>query len=442
MSPAPYDLGGAEPAGGKPTVVQTTPAVRLSPSEQTRRRQLAVTKRRATTLLAAVSVIFLAATIWGNSSSWVGYVQATAAASMVGGLADWFAVTALFRRPLGLPIPHTAIVVERKDQFAATLGEFIQDSFLTPELILGRVRSADVVNRLADWLCQADNASRAAAELADAIVAAAKLARDEDVHRTLEGFLRQGVESLPLAPLAGQALRFVLRDGRADELLDRAFREVKEYLEEHREELRSLLTKRSRWWLPGAVDHKLFDRVIDGACAVLGEMADDHDHAVRQQLNDRLAQLAGDLETSPALLARGEQLKHDFLARPEVQKWVAALWSDIKRHLEAQASNPTSVLRHRLTGAIVGIGGRLHEDPTLANKVRDAVESVVCYVAEHFNSSIAGLVSNTVSRWDAEETASRLELLLGPDLQFVRINGTVVGAGAGLLLHVVSRVLA
>jgi len=421
--------------------VQTTPAVRLSPSEQTRRRQLAVTKRRATALLAAVSVVFVAATIWGNSSPWAGYVQATAAASMVGGLADWFAVTALFRRPLGLPIPHTAIVVERKDQFAATLGEFIQESFLTPELILGRVRAADVVNRLADWLCQAENASRAAAELADAVVAAAKLLRDDDVHRTIEGLLRQGVETVPLAPLAGRALRFVMRDGRGDELLDRAFGEVKGYLEEHREDLRQLLTKRSRWWLPGAVDHKLFDRVIDGACSVLGEMAEDHDHEVRQQLNARLAQLAEDLERSPALRARGEQLKHDFLARPEVQKWVAALWVDIKRHLEAQAASPTSVLRDRLSHAIMATGRRLREDPTLANKVHDIVESVVCYVAEHFNSAIAGLVSNTVSRWDAEETALRLELLLGPDLQFVRINGTVVGAGAGLLLHLVSRVI-
>lgn len=421
--------------------MQTTPAVRLSLSEQTRRRQLAITKRRATALLAAVTVIFAVATIWGNSSSWVGYVQATAAASMVGGLADWFAVTALFRHPLGLPIPHTAIVVERKDQFAATLGEFIQESFLTPELILGRVRATDLVSRSADWLCEEASASRAAAELADAIVAAANLLRDDDVHRTIEGFLRQGVEAVPLAPLAGQALRFVIRDGRGDELVDRALGELKDYLEEHREDLRQLLTKRSRWWLPGAVDHKLFDRVIDGACSVLGEMADDHDHDMRQRFTARLAQLADDLESSPALRARGEQLKHDFLARPEVQKWVAALWVDIKRLLETQASNPTSELRRRLTEAIMGIGRRLHDDPTLANKVHGVIETVVVYVAEHFNSSIAGLVSNTVSRWDAEETALRLELLLGPDLQFVRINGTVVGAGAGLLLHIASRLI-
>jgi uncharacterized membrane-anchored protein YjiN (DUF445 family) len=223
--------------------------------------------------------------------------------------------------------------------------------------------------------------------------------------------------------------------------MDRGLEELSRYLEEHREDLRRQLTKKSRWWLPGAVDHKLFDRVVDGVASVLGEMAGDRDHDLRQQLNARILQLAEDLSTSPVLLRRGEQLKQEFLARPEVQRWVATLWVDVRRHLELQASNPTSELRQRLTETIVGLGQRLESDATLAARVEEVMESAVSYVASHFNSSIAGLVSNTVARWDTAETASRLELLLGPDLQFVRINGTVVGAGAGLLLHVVSRVL-
>ncbi len=360
---------------------------------------------------------------------------------MVGGLADWFAVTALFRHPLGLPIPHTAIVVERKDQFAATLGEFIQESFLTPDLIVGRVRAADPVSRLAEWLSDPGNASRAAAEVADAVVAVANVLRDDEAHETIEAWVRQGVAAVPLAPLAGKALRFATRDGRADELLDRVLEEGAEYLDSHREDLRKHLTKRSRWWLPGSVDHRLFDRVIDGVRSVLQEMADDHDHELRRQFKVRLAHLADDLETDQALRDRGEKLKHDFLARPEVDQWVAGFWADVKRHLEGQAADPASGLRQRLTEMIMRIGQRLHEDPALATKAGDVLESVVCYVAEHFNRSIAGLVSNTVSRWDAEETASRLELLLGPDLQYVRINGTVVGAGAGLLLHALSRLI-
>lgn len=409
--------------------------------EQVRRRQLVVTRRRATALLGAVSVVFVAATIWGNASSWVGYVQATAAASMVGGLADWFAVTALFRHPLGLPIPHTAIIVERKDQFAATLGEFIRESFLTPDLIVGRIRSADPVARLAEWLSDPDNAARAAVEAADAVVAVADLLRDDEAHETIEAWVRQGVESVPLAPVAGRALRFAGSGGRADELLDRVLLAAGRYIDEHREDLRRHLGKRSRWWLPGAVDHRLFDRAIDGVRSVLEEVAADHDHDLRRQFTTRLAQLADDLETDPALLERGEKVKHDVLARPEVEQWVAGLWAEAKRHLEDQAADPGSGLRQRLAEVALGIGRRLQEDASLAAKAGDVLESLVRYVAEHFNGSIAGLVSNTVSRWDAEETASRLELLLGPDLQYVRINGTVVGAGAGLVLHVVSRLL-
>ena len=273
-------------------------------------------------------------------------------------------------------------------------------------------------------------------------MAAANLLREEDMHRTIEDFVRKRIENVPVAPLAGQALRFVVRDGRADDLVDRALEELSRYLEEHREDLRRQLTKKSRWWLPGAVDHKLFDRVVDGVASVLAEMARGPDHELRQQLNARLLQLAEELTTSPVLLRRGEQLKQEFLARPEVQRWVATVWVDVRRHLELQASNPTSELRQRLTETIVGLGKRLQSDATLAARLEEVMASAVSYVASHFNSSIAGLVSNTVARWDAAETASRLELLLGPDLQFVRINGTVVGAGAGLLLHVVSRALA
>ena len=410
-------------------------------SEQERRRQLASAKRRATSLLAAVSVVFVVVAVWGGNSTWAEYVQATAAASMVGGLADWFAVVALFRHPLGIPIPHTAIVVERKDQFAATLGDFIQESFLTPDAIVGRVRGAGVVGRLADWLAEPANADRVAAEVADAVVAVADLLRDDDVHRAIEGVVRNRVESVPLAPLAGQALRFATRDGRHDEVLDRALGSIRRYIEDHRAELRGRLGKKSRWWVPGVVDNKLFERVLDGFCGMLAEMEGDHRHDLRRDLDLRLARLATALETSPELRERGERIKRDLLDQPELQRWVAEVWADAKDHLRAEAEDPASKLRVRLAGAIVAGGRKLQADPALAARAEGLLESLVTYVVEHFRGEIAGLVGTTIARWDAEETASRLELLLGPDLQYVRINGTVVGAAAGLLLHAVADLL-
>ena len=417
------------------------PDLPLLRPDEARRRQLAVSKRRATSLLAAVTVLFVVTTIWGGGSTWVSYLQATAAASMVGGLADWFAVTALFRHPLGLPIPHTAIVVERKDQFGATLGEFIQESFLTPDAVVARLRGAGVVGRLADWLAEPANASRVAEEVADGVVALADLLKDDDVHRAIEGVVRNRLEATPLAPLAGQALRFVTREGRHEEVLDRILVGLRHYIEDHREDLRRRLGKKSKWWIPGAVDNKIFDRVLDGFCSALSDMEGDRNHELRRELDARLDKLATELETSPVLRDRGEQLKRDLLEQPELQRWVAELWADVKNHLRAEAAAPDSKLRRQVAEGIVGLGRRLQSDAILAARAEAALEALVSYVVARFKGEIANLVSSTIARWDAEETASRLELLLGPDLQYVRINGTVVGGAAGLLLHAVSDVL-
>ena len=410
-------------------------------SEQSRRRHLAVTKRRATGLLAVVTLVFLVTALWGGDATWVGYLEATAAASMVGGLADWFAVTALFRHPLGLPIPHTAIVVERKDQFGATLAAFMRESFLTKEVLVERVRGAGIVGRLGGWMSKEENAARIAAEVADAAVAGADLLRDDDVHRVIEDLVRERVETVPLAPLAGRALRFFTQDGRHDEVLDAAFGGLDRYVSAHAHELRSQLGARSPWWLPGAVEDRIFDRLLDGARTVLQEMAADRNHDLRRQFDARLHLLAAELETSVDLCERGERLKHDLMSQPQVREWVASLWADAKIQLRTQACDPESQLCRELVGGIVAGGRRLQDDPALAATVQTAVERAVGYLADHFDGDIAAFISGTIARWDAEETASRLELLLGPDLQYVRINGTVVGAVAGLALHAVSAAL-
>ena len=400
-----------------------------------------MTKRRATALLALVSCVFVVATVWGGDAPWVGYVEATAAASMVGGLADWFAVTALFRRPLGLPIPHTAIVVERKDQFASTLAEFIRESFLDRDLLVERVRAAGVAARLGAWLAREDNAARVASEIADAAVAGADLLRDDDVHGALETIVRERVDAVPLAPLAGRALRFFTQDGRHDEVLDALLVGLDRYLGAHGQELRRQLGQRSPWWLPGAVEDRIFDRLLDGARAVLQDMAADRGHALRRQFDARLRLMAAQLETSVDLLERGERLKHEALSQPQVREWVASLWADAKAQLRAEACDPGSQLRERLVAAVMAGGRRLEEDPELAATVQSALERAVAYLADHFEDDVVAFVSGTIARWDAAETATRLELLLGPDLQYVRISGTVVGAAAGLLLHAVSTAL-
>ena len=408
-------------------------------ADQDRRRLLTQGRRRATGLLVAVAAVYVALQLWDGDGTAAGYLEATAAAGLVGGLADWFAVTALFRRPLRLPIPHTAIIVERKDAFGQTLGDFVQTSFLTPDIIAERVRAAAVVPRIAGWLSEPDNAARLARHVADAAVTAADLLRDDEVHGALEEAARRRIEATPLAPLAGRALDVMTRDGRHHELLDVVLRAADRFLAENRDSLRARFGAESPWWLPGAAEDRIFERLLDGARTVLGEVARNPDHELRADVDARVRRLAADLQTSPALRERGEQLKHELLAQPELRAWVAQVWADIKAGLRSQAADPDSELRRRLAVAIAELGRRLVDDPALAGRVEKGLETAVRYVADQFSDEIGTMVSGTVARWDARETADRLELLLGPDLQFIRINGTVVGGLAGLAIHAIGQ---
>jgi uncharacterized membrane-anchored protein YjiN (DUF445 family) len=438
---SPGSTGAIVPPGGDGSASTGGPLLPSVRSIEERRRRLATMKRRATALLAAVTVVFVVITRWGPHTTWAGYVQAAAEAAMVGALADWFAVTALFRHPLGLKIPHTAVVVERKDQFAATLGEFIQESFLTPEAMVGRLRRAELVPRLSRWLREPEHARRVAAEVLDGAVQVSDLVRDEDVNKAIEKLVHERVESITLAPMAGRALELAIRDGRHHQVLEAGLRELDVYLDSHRDELRERLNKRSPWWLPGAAEDRIFERLIEGARTVIAEMLDDPQHSLRRRFDVRLDQLVVDLETSPEYLERGEKLKREVLTHPQVDEWIASFWPDAKARLRLEAENPDGLYQARTAAVVISIGERLRDDPALAAKIDEMAELAVVYLVERFRGEIVEVVTETISRWDATETAERLELLLGPDLQFIRINGTVVGALAGLALHALAQLL-
>ncbi|MDE3203962.1 MAG: DUF445 domain-containing protein [Acidobacteriota bacterium] len=412
----------------------------LSPAEQRRARQLVVTRRRATGLLVAVAVVFALSTALAHDARWLLWVQATAVASLVGGLADWFAVTALFRRPLGLPIPHTAIVVERKDRFAETLGSFVQESFLTPDAIGARLRASRALPRAAAWLADEGHAEMLSGRATEGLIALMDLIRDSDVHDLLDGVVRRRIEETPLAPLGGRVLERVTRDGRHEPLLDAALDAASRYISAHGEEMHGRLGARSPWWLPGSVSNRVVHRLIDRSRSVLAEMAADRGHPLRVHLSDSLVTLAANLQSDPRLHDRGEQLKAELLSQPTIRELTATLWSEVKGELRAQSTQPGSELRQRLAAVISQAGRRVATDPTLAAAVESAADAALKAGLTSFDEELVGLVTGTIARWNARDTADRLELLLGPDLQYIRINGTVVGALAGLVLHAVSSI--
>ena len=428
-----------EPAATMPA--SPAPALERE-STELRTRRLAAARRRASALLAAVTALFVAVTVAGAHGTLLGYVQAGAEASMVGGVADWFAVTALFRRPLGLPIPHTALIVERKDQFAVTLGQFVQENFLNADVLAERIRSARLVSRLAAWLADRANAARFAGHAADLVVTVAEALRDEDVQRVLTAELTRAIDAVEVAPLAGRALRVVIAGGHHTELFNTIVLGADRYLADHSEELRELFEAESPRWVPDAVYRRVFERLYNRLRQRLVAMAADPDDETRHQFEKWLAGLPDRLETSPELRERGERLKREVLGSAGLRDWSSSLWQKVKDTLRTQAADPESELRRRLADALVAAGQRLGSDPRLADGLERMVESGARALAGQFHDELADLVTGTIERWDAAETSSQLELLLGRDLQYIRINGTVVGAGVGLVLHAIVLALA
>jgi uncharacterized membrane-anchored protein YjiN (DUF445 family) len=418
-----------------------TPALRRE-SVALRTRQLAVARRRASAFLAAVTAIFVAVTAVGAHGTLLGYVQAGAEAAMVGGVADWFAVTALFRRPLGLPIPHTALIVERKDQFAVTLGQFVQENFLNADVLAERIRAAHLVPRLGDWLADKANAARLAGHGADLVVTLAEAVRDEDAQRIFTAELTRALDAVDLAPLAGRVLRVILAGEPEDELINTMVSAADRYLTDHHAELRDRFEGESPRWVPDAVYRRVFDRLHARVHQRLLAMASDPDDETRLQLKQWIAGLPDRLETSPELRERGERLKRDILASAALRDWSSTLWQQAKDTLRIQAADPDSELRRRLAEALVAAGRRIGSDQRLQDSFERMVESGARAVADRFHDELADLVTGTIQRWDASETSSQLELLLGRDLQYIRINGTVVGAGVGLALHAIALALA
>lgn len=398
-------------------------------------------RRRAGFILGLAIGVFVVSTALSSDAAWLSWVEATALAATVGGLADWFAVTALFRRPLGLPIPHTAVVVERKDRFAQTIGAFVQESFLTPAAVGERLRSADALGRSARWLADPTHADSLAGRAVEAIAAVAGSMADEEVHDALAALVRRRAEGVVLAPLAGRALARATSQGRHEAVLDAALAAAARYLEDHETELRGRLGSEVPWWLPSPIEGRIVEGMLTRGRRVLQEMSSDRSHPLREQLDEALADWAQRLQSSPELISRGEEIKWELLSAPQLRSFVASAWEDAKKELELQANDEHSQLRGRVAHAIAAVGTRLLCDADLAAAAQRSAEAVIGSLLSRFDKELSGLVSGTIQRWDATETSRRLELLLGPDLQYIRINGTVVGGLAGLVLHAISRLL-
>ncbi|MGK5110650.1 MULTISPECIES: DUF445 domain-containing protein [unclassified Geodermatophilus] len=407
-----------------------------------RARDLARMKRLATGLFAVAGAVFLGCVLLGpDAGAWVGYVRATAEASMVGALADWFAVTALFRHPLGLPIPHTAIIPRKKDQIGASLGSFVEENFLTRAVVEEKLATIDVPGRLGAFLAAPGRAERLAGDASGVLHSVADLLRDEDLQPAVAALVDRKLHATPAAPVVARALELVVDGERHQEVLSAALRGLAHFLEDNRVVFRAQLGDASPAWVPDWVDDRVFDRAFSAVQHFLEEVGEDPRHELRRVYDARLRTYVHALRTDPATAARVEELKKELLEHPAVRTWSGSLWSNLKNGVLAAAADPDSALRTRVTVLIRDVATMLQTDPRVRELVQRHARSTAGHLVERFSGDLADLVGGTVARWDTEETSRRIELQVGRDLQWIRVNGTVVGGLAGLLIYTVAQLL-
>ncbi len=413
----------------------------LSAADTAKRRGLRRMKVIALGALVVAAIVYGLAQ-WGISAGWgwLGYVRAAAEASMVGALADWFAVTALFRRPLALPIPHTAIIPTRKNAIGENLGAFIGTNFLAEDVVSDKLRRAELPVRIGDWLAQGENAERITAELAGLARGAVAVLRDEDVQAVLDSAIVRKLLDKRWGPPLGAVLERVFADGSHHRLVDLVAERGYAWVRDNHATVLRVVSERAPSWSPRFFDEMLADKVYTEVLAFAWAVKGDEDHPMRQALDTFLVEFADDLQHDEHTIARAEAIKRQVVEHPEVAKWLSQAWGTAKAMLLDAAGDPSSELRIRVRDGLVALGGRLGGKTATRQKLDRWIEQAASYVVDNYRGEITTLITDTVERWDAGETSRKIELQVGKDLQFIRLNGTMVGALVGLVIYALTRV--
>lgn len=409
----------------------------LTEADHERAARLRRMKLVALSLLAIAAVVYLATLPVAHQGGW-GFVNAGAEAAMVGALADWFAVTALFRHPLGLPIPHTAIIPTRKNEIARNLQSFFTENFLTEEIIRERIGSLRAGTRLGEWLQADANSARVVAEGARLARVALDHVHDSDVNHLVSEVIMPRLEAEPLAGPIGDLLDAVVRDGAHRGLVDLVVGEVHDWLRRHPDTFNGIVGERTPRWAPGFVNRRIVRWTYDQALEWLWAIRSDREHPTRAALDDLLHQIADDLQHNPVVAERAERLKRRLLSHPQTAETVVGLWTTVRASLDEALTDGDSRLRARAQRALQRFGRSLVDDDDLRTRVEDRLEDAAAFVVRTYGAELSTVISHTIERWDGRQASQRIELHIGRDLQFIRINGTVVGCLAGLAIHGVS----
>lgn len=418
-----------------------TPTALLSPADRERLRGLRTMKGVALGALVFMAVVFAIAFALESRYPWLAYVRAAAEGGMVGALADWFAVTALFRHPLGIPIPHTAIIPKRKDEIGRTLGEFVETEFLAGPVVRTKLESMDVAGRLGTWLTDPAHADRIVEEGSAIASGILRALSDDDVQEVLAEFAREHVLVPEWGPPAGEWLERVVASEAHHGAVDLAVDSIATWLHANRASFEGLVSRRLPSWVPNVAHRLVDDTVYKEAVRFVEAVQADQAHPARRALDGYLARLAVNLQRDPATIGRLEDAKRAVFDSPRVRALAGEAWNAAKNGLLASLADPGSGLRRRAAEALADGGRRLEADAALRTRVNGWVTDAASFLVDRYRHDIASIITDTVERWDADETTQKIELQVGRDLQYIRLNGTIVGALAGVAIFAIAHAL-
>ncbi|WP_067244884.1 DUF445 domain-containing protein [Microbacterium resistens] len=419
----------------------TAPPALLSEADRERLRSLRRMKAVALVALLVMAVAFVVAFWLQNRYPWLAYVRAAAEGGMVGALADWFAVTALFRRPLGLPIPHTAIIPNRKDEIGRSLGEFVETNFLAAEVVRTKLDETDIAARLGEWLGQERHAERVAAEGATVAAAVLRALSDDDVRDLIADLAREHLVQPEWGPAAGGWLEKVVQSRAHHGAVDLAVDSLETWLAANRDTFEGLISRRLPSWVPRVAQRLVDEAAYNEALKFVRAVQADPAHPARHAIDRYLARLADNLQHDAATRARLENAKATVFDSPKVAALAAEAWTTAKNGLLTALADEDSGLRRRAVAALADVGRRLSTDTALQARVDGWVTDAAVFLVDRYRHDIASIITDTVERWDPAETTEKIELMVGRDLQYIRLNGTVVGALAGLAIFTVAHAL-
>ncbi|WP_288857582.1 DUF445 family protein [uncultured Corynebacterium sp.] len=416
----------------------------LTEADEQRRRTLRKYKIGVTALLGLMAVIFLTCSWWqsqGTAPLWVGYVRAAAEAGMVGGLADWFAVAAIFKHPMGLPIPHTALVPNKKDQVADALSDFVSENFLNAETITEKVMAAGIPERAGRWLSLEKNAKRVSEEVGKFTVKAVEAVDPAEAEEFLNSQVIDRFAEPIWGPPIGRALEGFIADGKIEPVVDDIVAWGNERLAGMEDAIVRTIDERMPAWAPKFAKDLVGAKVYNELVAFMADVDKHKDHEARRAIRRQINQFAQDLQFDGAMITRVEELKADVMASNAVQNAAAGLWGQVSAAIIESASDPESLVRRKIALTVHEWGEKLVNEPATREAAERNLQKWTHFAAENGAGQIVGIISETIQKWDGQEAADKIELMVGKDLQYIRVNGTIVGALAGLIIYAVSQLL-